>query len=633
MDAPRQFSQRQKRALYLAADGKCENCGTELEDGFHADHVLPHSMGGATKIENGQALCAQCNLKKSDNLTDMRFNSDVFGPAPHAAPLDWQEDAIMEFNSTSGNFLCDATPGSGKTALAAYLFRHRFGDLWDQIIVITNSQARREGWQEDLQRFGVQTMEDWAGRDSNPTIKDYHGCVSTYHILPTGKLDLKAISQRERTLVVFDEIHHLGDEQAWAEAATFAFNHRNAHTIGLTGTPFRSDDKQIPFVDYSYQDGVLKSDGDVGYTYGDALRDEVLRPVNFIKYDGEMVWRGSDGNRHEATFEDDVAERLKGERLRTAVNEKGYLFEQIVEANEKLSQIREGFPHAGGFIVARNQNHAEKIAKWMQADSRFGTPAVIVSDDDRATSSIKQFKESNRRWAIAVEKISEGVNIKRLRVGVYASNKTAPLFLHQVVGRVLRGSGGQAFFWFPDDPRIVDVLEEIEEMRDHVIEDSEDWASEDGSRSGAFSEYESAKATIGEGSALGPLLNEIPYMSREQVAKLPETVKDTYIEYCLNGNAPAPSSQSRGDGAPKQNQYKREVELRSELIPEKVNKAAKIGHHELYVQGGEKRGIAIAKTHKKANREVGFKNQDEATVEQLERKLEVLQNWIAQSHA
>jgi len=91
MSEPRSFSQRQRRALYLAADGHCENCGDELEEGWHADHVIPHSMGGGTTIENGQALCSNCNLIKSDNINNMRFKSDVFGPPPHSTPLDWDE--------------------------------------------------------------------------------------------------------------------------------------------------------------------------------------------------------------------------------------------------------------------------------------------------------------------------------------------------------------------------------------------------------------------------------------------------------------------------------------------------------------------------------------------------------------
>ena len=67
MAEPRRFNSSQRMALYLNADGRCENCDVELEDGWHADHIVPWSLGGATDVINGQALCPDCNLKKGTN--------------------------------------------------------------------------------------------------------------------------------------------------------------------------------------------------------------------------------------------------------------------------------------------------------------------------------------------------------------------------------------------------------------------------------------------------------------------------------------------------------------------------------------------------------------------------------------
>jgi 5-methylcytosine-specific restriction endonuclease McrA len=60
----RAFCRLQKRVLAWRAGGKCEICGAALVKEFHADHVVPFSRGGATTTNNGQALCATCNLKK-----------------------------------------------------------------------------------------------------------------------------------------------------------------------------------------------------------------------------------------------------------------------------------------------------------------------------------------------------------------------------------------------------------------------------------------------------------------------------------------------------------------------------------------------------------------------------------------
>ena len=60
----RAFSTSERVALLLAAEGRCAECGGELEPGWHGDHVTAYSRGGETRAANGQALCPRCNLKK-----------------------------------------------------------------------------------------------------------------------------------------------------------------------------------------------------------------------------------------------------------------------------------------------------------------------------------------------------------------------------------------------------------------------------------------------------------------------------------------------------------------------------------------------------------------------------------------
>src|SRR5690606_41886026 len=62
----RRFNTAARVAMYLASGGRCSNCGTELEPGWHGDHITPWSRGGATDSINGQALCPSCNLRKGD---------------------------------------------------------------------------------------------------------------------------------------------------------------------------------------------------------------------------------------------------------------------------------------------------------------------------------------------------------------------------------------------------------------------------------------------------------------------------------------------------------------------------------------------------------------------------------------
>jgi 5-methylcytosine-specific restriction endonuclease McrA len=65
----RRFNRRERAALRIVAGNRCEACGCDLTDAFHADHKKPFARGGKTEITNGQALCPPCNLRKSDHET------------------------------------------------------------------------------------------------------------------------------------------------------------------------------------------------------------------------------------------------------------------------------------------------------------------------------------------------------------------------------------------------------------------------------------------------------------------------------------------------------------------------------------------------------------------------------------
>lgn len=66
---PRRFSASQRVALVLRSQGRCMLCQISLSPGWHADHREAYSRGGATDVTNGQATCAQCNLKKGNGVS------------------------------------------------------------------------------------------------------------------------------------------------------------------------------------------------------------------------------------------------------------------------------------------------------------------------------------------------------------------------------------------------------------------------------------------------------------------------------------------------------------------------------------------------------------------------------------
>ena len=66
LEAGGSFSAEDVRALFEKQRGRCADCGGNLGDSYHRDHITPLSRGGANNILNIQLLCPACNLAKQD---------------------------------------------------------------------------------------------------------------------------------------------------------------------------------------------------------------------------------------------------------------------------------------------------------------------------------------------------------------------------------------------------------------------------------------------------------------------------------------------------------------------------------------------------------------------------------------
>ncbi len=178
---------------------------------------------------------------------------------------------------------------------------------------------------------------------------------------------------------------------------------------------------------------------DFTYGYADALRDGgVVRPVYFPRVDGEMEWTTASGDVINASFQDELTKDQMSMRLRTALSLEGeWMPSVLARANEQLRAIRQDHREAGGLVIAIDQDHAQGIARLLR--DRFGDPAdVVVSDDPTASKKIAEFSQNDRPWLVAVRMVSEGVDIPRLRVGVFATTTSTELFFRQAVGRFVR---------------------------------------------------------------------------------------------------------------------------------------------------------------------------------------------------
>ena len=388
----------------------------------------------------------------------------------------WQRSAYDRFlASPSPDFLAVATPGAGKTTFALTCARALLAHAPRTLVVVAPTSHLKIQWSLAAHRMGLQLDPDWS--PATGLARDVHGLVTTYQQLATGSAAAKLRGLVADGVVILDEIHHAGHERAWGDGVKQAFE-LAARRLALSGTPFRSDAAQIPFVRYD-----LTAEGDLAhadftYGYGEALRDGgVVRPVYFPRFDGQMEWSTPSGAILRASFSDELARDQASLRLRTALSLDGdWLPTVLAQADERLRSIRtdpdEGQPDAGGLVIASDQDHAQGIARLLR--DRLGRPAdVVVSDDPSASRKIAEFAANDRPWLVAVRMVSEGVDIPRLRVGVYATTTTTELFFRQAVGRFVRWQSGRssqkAYVYLPDDPRLRTHAYAIAEARRHVL--------------------------------------------------------------------------------------------------------------------------------------------------------------------
>ena len=501
----------------------------------------PHTEGPSQEL----LALPPSDTAASTGTTPARPHAST-GPATLRA---WQREALARFEaSASPNFLTVATPGAGKTTFALTAARRALvARAIRRVVIVVPTQHLKFQWAQAAEQLDIHLDPEWTlGHGGLPP--DAHGVVVTYQQVAIAPAALRPMVRQ--ALVVLDEIHHAGDSRAWGDGIRQAFDPA-WRRLSLSGTPFRSDQHTIPFINYT---GEL-AQPDFEYGYGDALKDgRVVRPVYFPRINGRMEWTAPDGMEHEATFDDRLSRELASQRLRTALDAAGEWIPTVLgQAHAQLMHLRARDPRAAGLAITIDQEHARAIATLMQ--ERLGiSPTIATSDDPAASDKISRFAEGIAPWVVAVRMVSEGVDIPRLRVGVYATNTVTELFFRQAVGRLVRWNarlGRQgAYMFIPDDVRLRKFGAAIAEQRRHCLRKESPEEDDGGARREGDGEPPSRKTEterdLSEQLSLFAPISAIPIDEDGRPIETPRLYASDVTEDDPNGEIP----DFAGPGAP-----------------------------------------------------------------------------------
>ncbi len=554
----------------------------------------------------------------------------------------WQKRALdLLAASSDPDFLTVATPGAGKTTFALCVSVHHLADAAQQddlgrgrrLVVVAPTSHLKLQWADAAAGFGLHLEPRWSPSGGRLPA-DVHGIVTTYQQVASNPDALRPIAAN--ALVVLDEIHHAGDDRAWGDAVRRAFEVA-PRRLALSGTPFRSDTRAIPFVRYVIDEAVP----DFEYGYADALADgRVVRPVYFPRINGFMEWVAPDGSANAASFDDPLDRVASAQRLRTALSLEGeWLPAVLLQANERLTMIRRTQPDAGGLVIAADQDHAQGIADILRY--RCGVRATVaISDDPMSSSRIARFAASADPWIVAVRMVSEGVDIPRLRVGVYATTTTTDLFFRQAVGRFVRWTRGvprqKAYLFIPDDPRLRTWASQIADARRHSLrkETKPDDADGPADQGPELDDLRHEDDRADQLSLFAPLSAVVTGEDESSVFHLDDDVldrldrldhddgRDSALDLALPplpggleaGRTAGGNGHGPGHDAPTPRQRRLALRAENQRLVQDVVRTT---------------GLTHAQVNSQLNRLVGLRRIDEATVDQLARRARQAEQWLA----
>lgn len=376
---------------------------------------------------------------------------------------EWQsecsERALKKYQSNGSHFFCQATPGAGKTVLAANIASRLLqSDMADLVLCFSPSLTVSDGIKRTFSSILNCTFNGGMGAI---------GQSLTYQSIQFFNDEFWQTLRNHRVFVVFDEIHHCSGSEVenaniWGQQVLTKIQGLATFTLALSGTPWRSDSLPIVMGEYSDPDGQLLVD--YQYTLKQAIADGVCRTPKIVLVDNEHL---SVSSSEKVESFASILEMLKQTKAsyQSVIHNQEAMEYLLGLGCERLEKVRLSSPNAGGLIVAASVQHAQTIKEILSQKFRQ-TVSIVTYRHEEPLAEIGRYRQSNAQWIVSVGMISEGTDIPRLQVCCHMSSVKTELYFRQVLGRILRVNNKinqQAWLFTFAEQSLIEFSERVEQ--------------------------------------------------------------------------------------------------------------------------------------------------------------------------
>lgn len=384
---------------------------------------------------------------------------------PGERPLrDHQVAALAAWELHGRRGLLEHATGSGKTYTAVHAIRAVLTDGGTVLVLVPGELLLRQ-WVEELSRelgdLSPQVLRVGAGNTqwrseellrpwTQPAPPGGPGRI-VVAMLQTAITDsfLTRLVVHERTLVVADEAHRLGSASGRRVLELDA-----PWRLGLSATPRRAGDPEGTAALLGYFDGVLQPP----YTLGDAIRDRVLTPYNYVPHDVAL------STAEQATYED-----LTRQMRRVAGRRRDGLDD--LEGDDRLRKLAIArarvLKRAAGktpLAVRVLREHYRAGQRWLvYCDSVSQLRAVRAALREAGLSSLEYHSamsgdrqetlaelDINGGILVSVRCLDEGVDLPAVSHALILASSRNPREFIQRRGRILRRYPGKTLSFLHD---------------------------------------------------------------------------------------------------------------------------------------------------------------------------------------